>query len=76
MIGIVYLDLVAFDKIGWIDYQICAAGMTQRWKQDATKPRRDDQVGELPGWRCLPVDAGNLMPSTIPFPPRVRIEPL
>lgn len=80
MIGVVNLDPIAFDKIGWKDHQVGAAGMTQRWKQDAAKRRGDDQIGEFPRWRYPPVDAGNLPPGTVPFPPGavpgVRVEPL
>jgi hypothetical protein len=38
MIRIMDLDPISFDKIGWKDHQIGAAGMTQRWKQDTAKP--------------------------------------
>ncbi|RVC84023.1 hypothetical protein EN745_00280 [Mesorhizobium sp. M4A.F.Ca.ET.022.05.2.1] len=50
-----------------------------RWPVSVEPPGRDDQVRELPRWRDFLVDASDLAPGTIPYPPSavpdVRVDP-
>ena len=80
LVGIVNSDMIVVHKIGWQDYQIGPAGVTQRREQDTAEPGRDDHARELSRWRVFLIDAGDLAPGTIPFPPSavpgIRVEPL